>query len=67
VYFFFNESTETQTRTATLAGKGPVHVWDANTGTIQPLAGVGPATGRVAVPLTLANHETRFIVIGGAP
>jgi hypothetical protein len=66
VYFFFNESTETQTRTATLAGTGPVHVWDANTGTIQPLAGVGPATGSVAVPLTLANHETRFIVIGGA-
>jgi len=67
VYFFFNESTGTQTRTATLAGTGPVQVWDAATGTIQPLEGVGPATGSVAVPLTLANHETRFLVIGGAP
>ncbi|MGD1086774.1 MAG: glycosyl hydrolase [Verrucomicrobiota bacterium] len=67
VYFFFNESGETQTRAATLAGTGPVHVWDPSTGTIHPLEGVGPGTGSVAVPLTLASHETRFIVIGGAP
>jgi hypothetical protein len=67
VYFLFNESAEAQTRTATLLGTGPVHIWDAGTGTIQPLAGVGPAQGSVAVPLTLAGHEARFIVFGGAP
>ena len=67
VYFFFNESTETQTRTATLAGTGQVQVWDAASGKIQPLEGVGKAAGSVAVPLTLANHEARFIVIAAAP
>ena len=67
VYFFFNESDQPQTRTATLAGQGRVQVWDANDGTIQPLAGVGPATGSVAVPLALGPHETRFIVLGPLP
>jgi beta-galactosidase GanA len=67
VYFFFNESGETQTRTATLAGAGPVHVWDASSGKISPLEGVTAAKGSVTVPLTLASHETRFVVIGGAP
>ncbi len=67
VYFFFNESNETQTRTATLAGTGRVQVWDATRGTIHPLAGVAEASGSVAVPLTLAPQESRFIVIGGLP
>jgi hypothetical protein len=66
VYFFFNESTENQARTATLAGTGQVQVWDAITGKISPLAGVGAAQGSVAVPLALAGHEGRFIVIGPA-
>jgi hypothetical protein len=63
VYFFFNESNETQSRTATLAGTGQVQVWDATSGTIQPLDGVAPAAGSVAVPLTLTNYEARFIVL----
>ena len=67
VYFFFNESNQAQTRTATLAGTGPVQIWDASTGKIQPMEGVGKAAGSVPVPLTLAAYETRFIVIGGAP
>jgi len=67
VYFFFNESNQTQTRTATLAGNGQVQVWDATRGTIHPLAGVAKAMGTVAVPLTLAPHESRFIVIGALP
>jgi hypothetical protein len=67
VYFFFNESNQTQIRTATLAGNGVVQVWDATRGTIQPLAGVANATGSVAVPLTLAPQESRFIVIGALP
>jgi hypothetical protein len=67
VYFFFNESPETQSRTATLAGSGQVQVWDATDGTIHPLAGVGAANGSVDVPLVLAPHEARFIVIGALP
>ena len=66
-HFFFNESNETQTRTATLAGHGQVQAWDATGGTIHPLAGVARATGSVAVPLALAPHESRFIVSGGLP
>ncbi len=67
VYFFFNESNQVQTRTATLAGTGDVQVWNANNGTIHPLAGVAKAMGSVAVPLTLAPQEARFVVIGPLP
>jgi hypothetical protein len=67
VYFIFNESAQALSRTATLAGTGPVQVWDATNGTIHPLAGVAPAAGTVAVPLTLAAQESCFIVIGAQP
>jgi hypothetical protein len=63
VYFFFNESNETQTRTATLAGSGRAEVWDAASGKIQPLDGARAGAGSVTVPLTLAGQETRFIVL----
>ena len=63
VYFFFNESNETQTRTATLAGSGKAEVWDATTGTIHPLDGATQTSGSVTVPLTLAGQEARFIVV----
>ena len=63
VYFVFNESNETQSRTATLAGTGQVSVWDAASGTIHPLDGVTQAPGKVAVPLALTNYEARFIVL----
>ncbi len=67
VYFFFNESSQAQTRTATLAGNGIVQVWDATRGTIHPLAAVAKAVGTVAVPLTLGPQESRFIVVGALP
>ena len=67
VYLFFNETNRAQSRTATLAGTGQVQVWDATSGTIHPLAGVAPAGGRVAVPLSLESQEARFIVIGALP
>jgi hypothetical protein len=63
VYFFFNESNETQSRTATLAGTGQVQVWDATDGTIHPQAGVKETADSVIVPLTLTNYEARFIVL----
>jgi hypothetical protein len=67
LYFFFNESNQTQTRTATLLGRGSVAVWDASHGTIHPISGLAPTTGSVAVPLQLGPQETRFVVIGAAP
>jgi hypothetical protein len=67
VYFFFNESAQKQTRTATLLGTGRVEVWDAADGTIHPLAGVDAAGGSVAVPLALGPQESRLIVIGPMP
>ena len=63
VYFFFNESNQIQTRDATLAGSGRAEVWDAASGKIHPLDGARAAAGRVAVPLKLAGHEARFIVL----
>ena len=67
IYFFFNESNEAQTRTATIVGTGQVQVWDAASGTIRAMAGVPKATGSVDLPLTLGPQETRFIVIGPLP
>ena len=63
VYFFFNESKDSQTRTVTLAGSGQAEVWDAASGKISPLDGAKAGAGSVTVPLTLAGQETRFIVL----
>jgi hypothetical protein len=63
VYFFFNESKDSQTRTVTLAGSGQAEVWDAATGKISPLDGAKAGAGSVTVSLTLAGQETRFIVL----
>jgi hypothetical protein len=63
VYFFFNQSKDSQTRTVTLAGSGQAEVWDAATGKISPLDGAKAGAGSVTVPLTLAGQETRFIVL----
>jgi len=64
VYFFFNESAQAQARTATIDGTGQVQIWDAITGKIRPLADAAEAKGSAVVPLALAAHEGRFIVIG---
>jgi hypothetical protein len=67
VYFFFNESRQTLSRTATLLGTGQVQVWDAGDGTIHPLSGVDRANGSVNVPVTLGPQGAMFIVIGSLP
>ena len=67
VYFFFNESKETQTRTATIDGQGQVQVWDAASGKIHPVDGAAKATGSIALPLTFGPQESRLIVIGPMP
>jgi len=63
VYFFFNESKDSQTRAVTLAGSGQAEVWDAANGKISPVDGAKAGAGSVTVPLTLAGQETRFIVL----
>ena len=67
LYFFFNESDQPQTRTATVFGTGRAQVWDAASGTIQPVAGATGGRGSVAVPLNLGPQESCFIVIGPMP
>jgi hypothetical protein len=64
VYFFFNESDQAQSRTATVTGNGQVQIWDATSGKINPVANIAKADGSANVPLVLAPYETKFIVIG---
>ena len=67
VYFFFNESSQTQTRTATLTGasSGQVQVWEAATGAIHPLEGITRAgdAHHITLQLSLAACEAKFIVL----
>ena len=64
VYFFFNESSQAQARTATLAASGQAEVWDAASGKIRALDGATKvAEGRTSVPLKLAGHEAQLIVL----
>ena len=51
VYFFFNESAQAQSPTATVAGSGQVQVWDANSGSIAPLAGATAEKDSMRFPL----------------
>ncbi len=67
VYFFFNESSEKESRTATLAGTGRAQVWDAGTGIIHPMTDATMAGGSVKVSLVLEPYESKFIVLGPLP
>ena len=64
MYFFFNESDEKQSRTATLAGGGQAQVWDALSARIYPLAGATAKGDRIQLPLVLDPREAKFIVVG---
>jgi hypothetical protein len=66
VYFFFNESAQNQTRTATLAGSGQVQVWDAKSGDIALLTGATAEKDAVRFSLVLEPYESKFVVIGPA-
>jgi hypothetical protein len=67
MYFFFNESTATETRTATLAGHGKAQDWDLATGEIHPMAGAMAEGDSVKVPLVLGPYEAKVIVLGPLP
>jgi hypothetical protein len=67
LYFFFNESSEKQARTALVAGRGQPQVWDAGTGLIHPMKTAAAATEGVRLQLVLEPYEAKFIVIGPMP
>lgn len=64
IYFFFNESDQTQSRTATISGSGNAQVWNAFTGKRSSLKGAKTLKGSINFPLTLKAYETIFIVTG---
>ena len=67
MYFFFNESNEEQTRTATIAGRGQAQAWDLATGEIHPLSSATAEGDSVRFPLVLAPYETKVVVVGPLP
>ena len=68
VYFFFNESNQKQSLTATLrAAKGQAQIWDLMTGSIETVAGVSAENGLVNLPLEMQAYRTKLIVIGKVP
>jgi hypothetical protein len=67
MYLFFNESTATETRTATLAGHGKAQDWDLATGEIHPMAGAVAEGDSVKVPLVLGPYEAKVVVLGPLP
>jgi hypothetical protein len=66
LYFFFNESDQAQSRTATVAGSGQVQVWDANSGTIAPLTGAAAEKNTMRFSLALRPYESKSVVVGPA-
>jgi hypothetical protein len=67
LYFFFNESTVPETRTATLAGHGVAQDWDMLTGEIRAMPSTAAGPGAVSVPLVLGAYESKAIMVGPLP
>lgn len=66
LYFLFNEGSTPVSARASLEGRGPVTLWDAESGDIRRLPSKqnGP---RVELDLTLDPGQTRFLVLGPEP
>jgi hypothetical protein len=67
LYFFFNESTQPETRMATLEGHGQAQDWDLVTGEIHPMTGAKATGDSVQIPLVLGPYESKVIVVGPLP
>lgn len=67
LYFFFNESQESQSCQAELAGNGQLQIWDAMTGEIEVLPAVSSEKGSIKLDLELKGYESKFIVVGDVP
>jgi len=63
MYFVFNESDQPQDLKATLNGAGKAELWDAQTGTVTSITGTSVKAGQISMPLALAPHETKFIIL----
>ncbi len=68
VYFFFNESDQKQSCTATLqVANGQAQIWNPFSGDIEVLADVSIVNGVVKFPLELDAYQTKLVVIGSVP
>jgi len=67
LYFFFNESTETQLCSAIMAGSGNAQVWDAINGKIEIINSTSSDEGMAQLSLEFKPYETKFIIIGALP
>ena len=67
MYFFFNESTATESRMATIAGHGKAQDWDLVTGEIHPMTAATATGDGVTIPLVLGPYETKVVVVGPLP
>ncbi|GGF26787.1 glycosyl hydrolase [Hymenobacter cavernae] len=63
LYFFFNEGEQPVTRQLTVSGLGQAQLWDAANGTITNMAEARSGQEALTLPLQLAPHQTRFIVL----
>jgi hypothetical protein len=68
VYFFFNESDQKQSLTATLrAAKGKTQIWNPLTGDMKSVSGASVENGVVRLPLEIGPYGTELVVIGEVP
>jgi hypothetical protein len=67
MYFFFNESDQPESRTATIAGRGQAQAWDLATGEIHPIAAATAENDSVRFPLVLGPYEAKVVVVGPLP
>ncbi len=65
LYFVFNSGDDPVALDATVAGRGAVQVWHAESGEVVALTGATATNAAVRVPLTLAAWTTTMLVIGG--
>lgn len=62
LYFLFNESSERQTRSVCLFGKGKAELWNTLTAETEPLSG-SPEMSGTRFDLTFEPYETKVVVI----
>jgi hypothetical protein len=67
MYYFFNESNKSESRTATIAGHGVAQDWNMATGEIHPIGGATAGADGIKIPLVLAPYEAKVIVVGPLP
>ncbi|MBN1481726.1 beta-galactosidase [candidate division KSB1 bacterium] len=63
LYFFFNESTESQSCNAVLQGNGAAQEWDAMSGELRNIDGELAKEGFAKIKLNLEAYQTKFIMV----